>query len=97
MMGMETLKERVSQKLEEMLARRFTCWYLQATREKKLSEECPDLQLLAAFVEQNLLPEQKLLVEEHIADCWRCRKLVVMVFKVQKVVPDPIPPKPHNS
>jgi hypothetical protein len=97
MMGLEAFKERVSHKLEELLARRFTRWYRQATRKNKLSEECPDLQLLAAFVEQNLLPEQKLLVEEHIADCWRCRKIVVMVFNVQKVVPDPIPPKPQDS
>ena len=55
--------------------------------------ECPDDETLAAFVDHCLRPEQRQKVEEHIADCRLCRKIVVMVFKIKKAIPEPeIPP-----
>ena len=52
-------------------------------------DQCPDLELIAAFLDGNITAEARALVEDHIGWCGFCRKLVAHVIKTEALVPKP--------
>jgi anti-sigma factor RsiW len=63
----------------------------------EVMSECPSDEMLGAFVDHCLRVEQRQEVEEHLADCRRCRKIVVTVYKIKKAIPEPEIPSPITA
>ena len=57
-----------------------------------MASPCPDTELLAAYLENNLAVETREQVEEHLVECRICRRIVALVIKSESVVPDPVLP-----
>jgi hypothetical protein len=71
--------------LTRLLVKKFGI--LESGEEPK--SECPELELLAAYLEHNLTASQVKEVEGHLVECRLCRETVVGVFKSQKLLADP--------
>ena len=56
-----------------------------------MGDECPDLEMLAAFAEGGLLSEEREIIESHLVECDTCLEVVVFVFRVMREVP-PVTP-----
>ncbi|MEW6207613.1 MAG: zf-HC2 domain-containing protein [Acidobacteriota bacterium] len=56
----------------------------------ELASACPDTELLAAYLENNLTVETREQVEAHLVECRICRRIVAEVIKSESVVPDPV-------
>jgi hypothetical protein len=54
--------------------------------------ECPDENLLGAYIERQATPKEVAVVEAHLADCRVCREVVFLVLESKEVVPDPALP-----
>ena len=52
---------------------------------------CPDIGLLAAYVDENVTADEQRLVDAHLSDCERCLDLVACVIASKIVVPDSDP------
>ena len=50
---------------------------------------CPEDGLLGAYIENNLLPEEKRQIEAHLVECRLCRELIAAVITSMAAVPDP--------
>lgn len=56
-------------------------------------EVCPEIEMLAAYVDHNLTLDERCHVEAHLILCRQCRKIVVMTFKTKATIEDPpVPP-----
>ena len=53
---------------------------------------CPNPELLAAYIDRNVMPDEQKLVESHLEGCDRCLELVSSVIASKMAVPDPLPP-----
>jgi anti-sigma factor RsiW len=51
--------------------------------------ECPDENLLAAYADHCLTPEEQRQVERHLSECRACRQVIALVVKSKGAVPDP--------
>ncbi len=60
---------------------------------KELESACPDIELLAAYLENNLSKKARKLVEAHLLECRLCRRVVAQAIKSKSVVPDPLLPR----
>lgn len=47
----------------------------------EINNDCPALEILAAYLEGKLTVHEKASVEEHLAVCRKCRKLVSLTIK----------------
>jgi len=56
-----------------------------------LAEDCISIELLSAYIDQNLAPDQRTSIEAHLVKCKHCRKTLTLAIKSQHAVPDPIP------
>jgi anti-sigma factor RsiW len=54
-----------------------------------MAEACPEENMLGAYIEHNLLPEEQQQVEAHLVECRRCRKMIAAVIKTMGMVADP--------
>jgi anti-sigma factor ChrR (cupin superfamily) len=53
-----------------------------------LPDQCPDSEMLAAYADGNLTPEELSLIEAHLAVCANCRKTIVLVIRSEAIVPN---------
>lgn len=57
------------------------------------TDQCPEDNIIAAFVSCNLMPEQQAAVEAHLARCQKCREVVAFALKCKADINDfPLPP-----
>ena len=59
-----------------------------------MSEECPDIEMLAAYVDRNLKDAERLVIEAHMVVCKVCRQTVILTFRTKAAIPDPQLPEP---
>ncbi len=59
-----------------------------------MSEECPGIEMLAAYVDRNLTEAERRRVEGHMVVCRVCRQTVVLTFRTKAAIPDPQLPEP---
>jgi putative zinc finger protein len=57
-----------------------------------MADECPSPELLCAFIDSNVTPEEQLFIENHLVRCDACLNIASSVIKSIRGVPDPIPP-----
>lgn len=55
---------------------------------KIMADECPDDDVLAAFVSRNLRPTERAEVEAHLGRCRECREVVAFVIRCEEPLPD---------
>jgi hypothetical protein len=90
MIASASIKGRVSSWLADWLTGLILRMSDRGRRRGDEMSQCPGDEMLAAFVEHCLRPQERQAVEEHIADCRLCRKIVVLIFKIKKAVPAPV-------
>jgi hypothetical protein len=78
--------------LSRLLIKRFD---LLSSRESHKSD-CPDLNILAAYLSHNLTASQTTELEGHMSECRLCRKTVIHTFKSLENLPDPSMPDMKN-
>lgn len=54
-----------------------------STRTPVSSEACTDENVMAAYLEGTLSPQEKLLFETHVSECADCREVLALVMKMQ--------------
>lgn len=59
-----------------------------------MANDCPPIELLAAYIDHNVTPEERATVETHMVECAICRKTVVLTVKSLTIIPDPVLPDP---
>lgn len=59
-----------------------------------MADDCPPIELLSVYIDQNLAPDQRTSIEAHLVECPICRKAVAVAIKSQRTVPDPIRSEP---
>jgi anti-sigma factor RsiW len=47
----------------------------------EIPDQCPTTEVLAAYLDRNLLGEEQSLLEKHLATCAKCRHIVAQVVK----------------
>lgn len=50
--------------------------------------ECPNVEMLAAYAEHELEPEETLVTEAHLADCTVCRQIVILTVRSKVLMED---------
>ena len=55
---------------------------------KNLKMTCPSKELLAAYEEGGLMPEERVAIEMHLADCRECREFVKWIIETSLFDPD---------
>lgn len=58
------------------------------TGKRKLKEDCPRIELLAAYAEHKLTPEETLVVESHLVNCRACRRIVILTVRNKGLIDD---------
>jgi len=53
---------------------------------------CPDLELLAAYADDNVTSEERTQFEAHLNDCSRCLDVLSFVIASRVAIPDPPSP-----
>ena len=53
-----------------------------------LAYECPEIELLAAYIDHKISAEARERVESHLADCSLCRETIALALKSRIAVPD---------
>lgn len=61
-----------------------------------MSEQCPDENDLAAYVDDNVSPDERAYIEDHLARCAICRELVVFAFRMDETVTRPFAKTPKT-
>ena len=61
----------------------------------ELNNNCPSLEILAAYLEGKLAIHEKASVEEHFAACRKCRKLVSLTIKTETSLRPPVNSEEH--
>ncbi len=51
-----------------------------------MNEECPDDNDLVAYIDENVSPDERAYLEEHLAGCATCREMVVFAFSVDPTI-----------
>lgn len=59
------------------------------SRDETVDMSCPELELLAAFVEGNVSSDERSAIESHLKQCPRCFDIVASVVESMIIVPDP--------
>lgn len=57
-----------------------------------MSDECPEPELLADYLEGVSSDSERQEIETHLAACRDCRRIVALIVRSEAVVPDPILP-----
>ena len=63
-----------------------------------MTGECPAIELLAAYIDHMLTPEEQGQIEAHLVECDLCLRTIVQTFKAKEMlsetVSSPIIPEP---
>jgi predicted anti-sigma-YlaC factor YlaD len=62
-----------------------------------MAERCPDTELLAACIENNVTTEEQVRVDAHLAQCGDCFQVVASVLASKIALPDPTVSDPESS
>ena len=62
-----------------------------------LANQCPDIELLAAYIDENVSVEERRLVDAHLVDCERCLEVVAFVIASKVAIPDPEASNPKST
>jgi anti-sigma factor RsiW len=62
-----------------------------------LVDSCPDTELLAAYVDENVTEKERRLIDAHLVDCERCLDVVAFVIASKVAIPDPMPPSTGSA
>jgi hypothetical protein len=54
-----------------------------------MADECPELEVLAAFADGLLTSKEQSAVESHLVKCGRCLDIVTFAIKAKSAVPRP--------
>ena len=54
-----------------------------------MAEACPKDEMLGAYIEHNLLPEQQQQITTHLVECRVCRELIAAAIRTMATIPDP--------
>ena len=57
---------------------------------------CLTDETMAAYVDGNLPGEERVSAEKHLAECFKCRRLVALIIRSQSEVPDAYPKPPRT-
>ncbi len=55
-----------------------------------MAQACPEDEMLGAYIEHNLQPEERQHIESHLVECRLCREVIAMVLKTMATIPDPV-------
>lgn len=58
---------------------------------KLLPGDCPDAEFLAIYLDGQLTAAENALVESHLSNCRRCRRLVAAALRSEETVALPFP------
>jgi anti-sigma factor RsiW len=61
-----------------------------------LSDDCPQPERLAEYLEGLGDKAERQEIEAHLADCRDCRRIVALIVRSETAVPDP-PQLPHRN
>ncbi len=56
---------------------------------KVLASECPDIEILAAYADRNLEPDEQKVLEAHLVKCHVCRKTIISIFEIKRAISGP--------
>lgn len=62
----------------------------------QLPTQCPTPELLAAYIDNNLTPEEQALIQAHLAKCDACRKIVELTAQGKTGVSNSYPSDSNN-
>jgi anti-sigma factor ChrR (cupin superfamily) len=68
-----------------------------ADRSGRLAEACPDAELLAAYADENVTPEERQMIDAHLVCCDQCAEVVAFAIACKSLIPDSTPPRNHSS
>ncbi|HEY6330111.1 MAG TPA: zf-HC2 domain-containing protein [Blastocatellia bacterium] len=54
-----------------------------------MADNCPELEVLRAYVEGNISPRQRVYMESHLRWCKSCQGMVGVMMRSKTFVPDP--------
>jgi len=54
-----------------------------------LFDDCPEPELLAAYLEGLGSDSERRQIEAHLADCRDCRRIIALIVRSEAAVPDP--------
>jgi hypothetical protein len=94
---MNFIKGRIVSGFDGLLTRLLVKRFGLLESHESQKSECPELEMLAAYLEHNLTANQIREIEGHLVACRRCRKTVINIFNSEKFVVDPILPKAEKS
>jgi hypothetical protein len=53
---------------------------------KRLPDQCPDAEFLAVYLDGGLTSAERTLVEDHISNCSRCRRILAAAIRSEESV-----------
>ena len=60
-------------------------------------DPCPDTELLAAYVDENVTEKERRHIDAHLVDCERCLDVVAFVIASKVAIPDSVPPSTGSA
>jgi anti-sigma factor RsiW len=54
-----------------------------------MADDCPEMEVLTAYVEGNISPRQRAYMESHLAWCTSCRGIVGVITRSKAFGPNP--------
>ncbi len=68
-----------------------------ARRGDVLSDDCPEPERLAEYLEGASSDSERQAIEAHLADCRDCRRIIALIVRSEAAVPDPTLPDHRND
>jgi hypothetical protein len=90
------IKRRLVNGFDSLLTRVLIKRFGLLDNQQSQKPECPDLNILAAYLGHNLTEVQTRQLEGHMVECRLCRKTVINTFNSLENLPDPLLPEMKN-
>ncbi len=58
-----------------------------------MGSACPNIELLAAYLENNVSQKTREQMEAHLVECRICRRVIAQAIKSESAVPAPVLPR----
>jgi hypothetical protein len=85
---MNFIKRKVVNSFDRLLTRVLIKRFDLLDNQQSQKSECPELDILAAYLDHNLTEAQTRELEGHMVECRLCRKMVINTFKSLENLPD---------
>jgi hypothetical protein len=86
---MNIIKERIVNSLGNLLTRFLVKHSRILENNEELKTACPELEMLALYLEHDLTDEQIKMLEIHMTQCRLCRKTVINAFNSRELIVKP--------